>query len=736
MVERGIVKANPRDVARSIKTAMQGDVIRALVELITNSDDSYIRLEDDGKTHTGVIEILYRKQGYCGVFSVRDHAEGMSIDKVRDGFTEYGGKTSGLFSGGRVRGYFGHGAKDALAGMSDGELITIRDGSRTACKLWIEKHQTNYELGDVARPTARERQQLGIPENGTIATFRVDPEHGIRVPQFAKVQEELANNYLLRKIMSNQQRKVILSDEDRKEQRTLRYRTPSGSKVVRDSFSIQLERAGEFPVDVEILVAEGELTQTTDDRQGGLLILDDENAVLDISLFKYENEPFAARIFGEVRIHGFRRLLEAEEPVLKEERDGLQLRHPFCQKLIPEIESRLEQVVRQERAKKQKEAAQRFDAEEQARYRKAFNLLNEIVADEQLDAIKLGGEPTPEPVPPESGLAFFPVTAKITVGKRFAFQLRVNKSIIGSRAELAVTSSNPRIRLISPKIKLIDDTESPVVCRYVTVEGTEPNVHGVLKAHLSHYSAEANVDVVPEEEVFLDGMVFHPATLNLRPNQPRKVWLSVYVKSIPGGSVVKITCDKKSVRFSRDSLIVNEADAVKNVAKYEIDVWGEGGDESAIVTAECDPFIALLEVNVSYKEKEQLPRGAGMFSEPEFSYELEPSQRASYSRESGKVIIYVNFPSVRHYLGENCQYKKSLPAQVLIADLVAERCFYEIAKRKVEASGAVLRAEAVEDRIKRDAYSLSKKYGKKLHEMLVEQQLLRAAKESVSQQPS
>lgn len=40
-MERFEIQADPRHVVRSVQTAMQGNAIRALVELITNCDDSY-----------------------------------------------------------------------------------------------------------------------------------------------------------------------------------------------------------------------------------------------------------------------------------------------------------------------------------------------------------------------------------------------------------------------------------------------------------------------------------------------------------------------------------------------------------------------------------------------------------------------------------------------------------------------------------------------------------------------
>lgn len=128
-MEKGIIDVDPRHTARQIKSAMQGSVIRALVELITNADDSYIRLGDSNKSHKGLIEILYKKDGHCGLFAVRDFAEGMSIEGVRDSFKKYGAATSGMKKGQRVRGYFGQGAKDALAGMEDGKICTLREGN-------------------------------------------------------------------------------------------------------------------------------------------------------------------------------------------------------------------------------------------------------------------------------------------------------------------------------------------------------------------------------------------------------------------------------------------------------------------------------------------------------------------------------------------------------------------------------------------------------------------------------
>jgi len=723
-MERGIIEADPRHTVRRIKTAMQGNVIRALAELITNSDDSYIRLEDGNKEHKGLIEILYNKEGYCCIFAVRDYAEGMSLEDVRSSFKRYGAATSGMKIWKRVRGYFGQGAKDALASMMDGKICTFKDNKFTECKLFIEDNKPMYEIKDPIAATQKLRDEHKIEANGTIAYFKVDPQKTGRVPKFKTVHEELANNYLLRKIMTNMQRKIVLIEGNTKKDRRLRYRMPEGKEILSENFTVSYSSYGNFPIHVSIWCAEKELTQTGDDRHGGLILVDSEDVVLGISLFKYDNEPLAARFFGEVRIGRFRELLEKEEAVLSEERDGLVIRHPFRQILIPEIEKRIEIKVKEERLRKQKEERSKIDREEASRYKKAFSILNEIAETEAQPVTYLGEKVTDQIDEPPNGFCLYPSSAQITVGKLYAFEIRLNTKVVRHGSRIKVTSTNYKISISTSEIDIYSKNGSGILRKFITVEGKEPNIEGIIRVSTGNKLSEAKVYVVPEKELLLtEGMAFQPESLTLRPNQSRKVYLLVYVKMIEGGSKIKICSDNESVYISKQEIIVNEADAIRHIAKYELEVWGEGEGQDAIITAEYENYIGLLEVRVRAKEDDKKGR-KGMFNEPEFNYDSEPLQRTSYSAETGKVIIYVNFPSTKHYLGDDCQFRKALPTQVLIADLVAERCFLEIAKKKVESSGVTLRPEAVHDRIQRDTFELSRKYGKKVHEALVDQNLL------------
>jgi len=269
-----------------------------------------------------------------------------------------------------------------------------------------------------------------------------------------------------------------------------------------------------------------------------------------------------------------------------------------------------------------------------------------------------------------------------------------------------------------------------VIVKHVTIEGLEPNTEGVLQATMEGHTAESKVYVVPEKDLLLsEGMAFQPESITVRPNHPKTVHLLVYVKIIEGTSQIRISSDNPAVQVSTGQITVNESDAVRHVAKYPIEVWGDGPGQQGLITAEWENFIALLEVSVKSKSESEADKGRqGMFSDPEYNFEPEPTQRTTYSPKTGKVAIYVNFPSVKHYLGDSRQYAKTLAAQVLVADLVAERCFYEIARHKVETGGVLLRPEAQHDRIQRDVIELSRKYGRKVHEALVDQTLLKSSR--------
>ena len=131
-------------------------VEKALVELITNSDDSYGRLEQAGVVVSGRISIHYERHQAGAVLVVADQAEGMAFDQARF-ILAYGGAHSPLARGeGGGRGYFGRGLKQAIYGLGYGWIETIRGGRYSRIELFRDENGGYlYDDGDCDRPATR-----------------------------------------------------------------------------------------------------------------------------------------------------------------------------------------------------------------------------------------------------------------------------------------------------------------------------------------------------------------------------------------------------------------------------------------------------------------------------------------------------------------------------------------------------------------------------------------------------
>src|SRR6266446_5734966 len=110
------------------------DVFDALVELITNSDDSYHRLFKKGlRPHDGgqiLIEYLAQRGGNPSFVIVHDRAEGMTLDEMKTNLGDVGTRRSEEGD----RGFMARGAKDCteLGAMT---VESIKDDRYYKCEL-------------------------------------------------------------------------------------------------------------------------------------------------------------------------------------------------------------------------------------------------------------------------------------------------------------------------------------------------------------------------------------------------------------------------------------------------------------------------------------------------------------------------------------------------------------------------------------------------------------------------
>ena len=97
-----------RYTRQNMERAMRMQIERGLVELITNSDDSYRDLEEQGQKISGKIRIeIERKRKEYSVVRVRDRATGISREEMFYKLGTLGRRTSGFEKGKARRGFMG-----------------------------------------------------------------------------------------------------------------------------------------------------------------------------------------------------------------------------------------------------------------------------------------------------------------------------------------------------------------------------------------------------------------------------------------------------------------------------------------------------------------------------------------------------------------------------------------------------------------------------------------------------
>ncbi len=730
----GKITVDSRAIYQSATRAMQGNIVMALIELITNSDDSYDRLGIDERK----IYITYGKQGrFKGVFSVKDDAAGQSLEELHTNFLKYW-KESDLEDSNAQRGYFGKGAKDALACMSDGQIVSFKDGRFIQCSIFFDDNkEMSYKIVKCCDITSALRKKYGIAKNGTFASFIADPQSDskIKVPQFRLLHSELSNHYLLRKILQRKNTTVTLINKGKRDKRRLRYAYPKGDEILSDSFELEYDSFDPFVIDMEVSRSDTPLSQKEagDTRSGGLLVVDSKGVVLDISLFKYDYEDMAKHLFGEVVFNNFRKLLKANEIVLSSERKGLLRDHPLISAFVKQVEKRLNELIQMEKSRMQRYDVTDAGKEYQKRQRKFTDVLNDI-ASEVLDYTEDEDIVDPD-IKPINGFAFDNPSKSVGVDKNAVFVLRVDTSVVKSGTVVKLRSTNSTIKFQNRHDEIVVPKKqkgSRIVTKKITIIGDKPDESGTIIATTIDHEAKGRVYINAPEDISDYGMAFQYEVCNPEPNKTKKVLLLCSTKAVQAGDVIKLESDNPQIHISEKKIAVEDISSAKRgVIKFEIEIWGDGEGQDGIVSASCDSYSgweseAMVEVNVRYKRPIQSKSKRMTFSPAELRSDLDPPQASSFSIEMKKVFIYTKFPTVLPFVGDNLEYMNSLPGQMCIAQLTIEKYCYQLAAENVERSkGSLVSPTNKADYIQSEANDLVKRYSRRLMQASIDQDLLR-----------
>jgi hypothetical protein len=489
--------------------AIRKDITRALVELITNANDSYHRLEDANTASAGRIIIELQRRYNDSLLRVHDNAEGFNEADMDLKVGNYGEATSGFQEGHSVRGLWGRGLKDAFFGLGRGSVCSIRDGVFHRCSLTIANGKPIYQREKGVRSSRAIRRQYAFATgNGTVMEIVIS-RPDVRIPQFDTLRRMLEKHFELRAIMSNGNRSVILRDLDSrgriKKEVILQYKAPIGNQVLDKSLNVP-----GFPAKVHLQVYRSDVPLSMPSEEGeyadGGLLMMSQHVVLALTLLKFENNEYAARFYGTATCDHLHTLLKADEPVLTATRDGINWKHQFTRALKELIENELTPLVEEERKRAQADEQTTISKKLRERLNTALEQLNSIAMSE---LGKMGGGsggnggdgPEP-PFMPASGFGFVPEYILLQTSKAASLTLR---AAIPDQLEagtlVTIESSSPEVMVLTPQVVIQPREDFTGVGQArVELEGRQVGTEAIITARISGLKCEALVKVISKKE--------------------------------------------------------------------------------------------------------------------------------------------------------------------------------------------------------------------------------------------
>ena len=481
--------------------AIRKDAFRALVEIITNSNDSYLRLEQAGWSVSGEIYIDVLRRHKNSTIRIWDNAEGMNDSRMDKVVGTYGEATSGIKEDKNVRGMWGRGLKDSIFGLGHGYVRSFKGGNFYSCSLLVKNGVPTFSLDEPVRALVPVRQQYGILEgNGTIIEIIVSRDD-VKVPQFDNFRNYLQRHFELRPIMSNPKRKIILremtADWTVKQEHELSYKAPKGVKVLSERIKIP-----DYPAWVKLELNRSSIQLSTrgeegDYADGGLLVIS-KGMVLSLTMLKYENDPVAAYFYGSMQCDYLHDLLKNDEPVLTATRDGINWSHPFAKALRLAVEAKIEPLIEKERKHAIREEQTKLDKQLRNKIDRALHELNHIALNELSN--RKDGESRIQL--PASGMLFFPERAYVQTGRTLSLILRSDITKKAKPNDVVVIESNSdEVIVLTPKVKLKPHKADPSVGEaIVRVEGRQVGGEGLIIARVNKMHAQAMVQVHSKKE--------------------------------------------------------------------------------------------------------------------------------------------------------------------------------------------------------------------------------------------
>jgi hypothetical protein len=526
-----------------------------------------------------------------GEVVIIDQAEGMSADELKRALEDPAGDRSDIAKGMIGRNLFGRGLSDVMRAYALGELpnnqlpvvqtfdgrqLTIARGEWTADSWSIDR-----TWHDTPSKAHFENTFLQPSTSGTAVRFVIFDRTRCHIPDAPDIGYRLANFYMLRLIASDPNVELVLRQhraarpiEDR-----VQYDFPVGQVI--ETFSRNFDPSNfdlafaALKIDFLVVRSDSERglrgpSPVRDSRENGMLIVDDLDAVYDLTFGEgdYEKADFLSRIYGIVRVNGLRRVLEsylnAKSPTspLRPDRDGFNRDHEFAAALLAFIFEHLRPIYEKERKLLEEKQHGEFSKEIKKTIDDALKQLNKYFQ-RITELVGEGTGTTDEKPPAPTEIAtFFPSHTKLIAGRSKPVLLLVRDDAVKSGAEIVATASEGFS--VEPETERIQKRDCPrwsahenffairfsVSCPEIGKRGEIGAVIEAKDGDLLEATLKID-DVLPEPIIEVpETLEFRPKIANGRPGRRNNLVLFINPAVVSAGHYVRVQITKRTGNVS------------------------------------------------------------------------------------------------------------------------------------------------------------------------------------------
>lgn len=668
-----LVRSAKRYFDREMMNRFDGDLSREIAELITNSLDSYGRIQGfQGKKIVRIeLDKAIRKSAEKKVIRVIDNAEGMTRDVLVKIFSERGADNNGGVENGNIRGLFGLGASDVMAASAverkSAEYCSFKDGEVTILRFGVNEEENNITIEDTVITDSERiknlREKYHIPENGTVATFGV-PDSVVLPETIEELKHSIETMYLLRYVLADDNIEVNLSAYGKT------VALSSKPYTLPDPFMKDVDlkfkfKGREFRGTISFYKNEDKDRNPTD-----ILVQDDRRNLYDNQMFGYNRAQGSEQLSGILVLHNFWNELdyflnEKKMSLLKDDRTGFDIYKQFGKLLVQALDSPIRAALQY---LLKENGVKNISLSSTKNYAEFLRILNQDLRNSNSTPIGSGGTDA-DKAPPVAGLEFARENISITVNRQYDLKIYINKELIhsGDIITIAAVGNNGNISFTNEILLGDDDLVDDIPVKSCTITALlETSVPVELFAKCGSCSARCGISVIQENIVYPEnGIQFEKSEVTFAPdvkhNKVKLYFDTTKVKPqdeilITDNSKGKLTCSTPQVSVSSGTMITD------TIGYLSLEFFGGDLKDKYIVVASCKKGNDQLEVKIDVSKPSESSK-SGDISGYDFDSGWAGNAQSYFDIRTKKVMIVTQNEMNKTFIKE---FKPNISGKALL----------------------------------------------------------------------